>query len=240
MTTAIILAGGLGTRLRPIVSDVPKPMCSVAGQPFLELLMRHWVTKGVSEFILSIGYMASKIINHFGATIDGTPIEYIVEEQPIGTGGGLLRALSLYSSDAPALLLNGDTFFDVDLDELRRCHARKAAAVTLSLMRAPEAERYGSVTLGPDGSVHALSTQKAAQRAPANGGVYLLNAAQVSEGYEESEEVLSFETDILGQLLRRGASLGALVSDAPFIDIGVPEDYARAQILFAKSGVIAK
>ena len=240
MTTAIILAGGLGTRLRPIVSDVPKPMCSVAGQPFLELLMRHWVTRGVSQFILSIGYMASQIIDHFGTTIDGTPIEYIVEEQPLGTGGGLLRALSHYSSNAPVLLLNGDTFFDVDLDELHRCHARKAALVTFSLMPAPEAERYGSVTIDADGSVLALSTQKAAQMAPANGGVYLLNAAQVSKGYEHSEEVLSFETDILGQLLRQGAPLSAIISDAPFIDIGVPEDYARAQTLFAKPDVDAK
>ena len=120
MTTAIILAGGLGTRLRGTLPDLPKPMAPVAGRPFLAHQLDHWIAQGVVRFVLSVGYRAVAISNHFGDRYRGVPIDYVVEPAPLGTGGALALAATKLRSNEPALLLNGDTYFDVDFPRSRR------------------------------------------------------------------------------------------------------------------------
>lgn len=113
MITAIILAGGMGTRLRSAVPDLPKPMAPIHERPFLEHQMDYWIGQGVSRFIVSVGYMKEVIMDHFGASYRATPLTYAIEEEPLGTGGGLLLAAQGLSETF--LVLNGDTFFEVDL-----------------------------------------------------------------------------------------------------------------------------
>ena len=114
MPSAVILAGGLGTRLRSVVSDVPKPMAPVGGRPFLEYQLEYWINQGISRFVLSVGYRHEAITEHFGSRYKGVELEYAVEEQPLGTGGGLLLAAEKLKQDTPFLLLNKDTYFKTD------------------------------------------------------------------------------------------------------------------------------
>ena len=115
MTTAIILAGGLGTRLRSTVPDLPKPMAPIAGRPFLAHQMDHWIGQGVSRFVLSVGYRHEAISSHFGRRFHGAAIDYVVETSPLGTGGAVKLATAGLPRDEYTLLLNGDTYFDVPL-----------------------------------------------------------------------------------------------------------------------------
>lgn len=140
MVTAIILAGGLGTRLRKSVPDLPKPMAPIKGHPFLEYQMEYWGEQGVDRFILSVGYRYQTISDHFGATYQGIPIHYAVEPTPLGTGGGLLHAAE--GMTEPFLVLNGDAFFEVKLEELKDFHAGRESEWTLALFRTSKIGRY--------------------------------------------------------------------------------------------------
>src|SRR2546425_12065025 len=118
LNEAIVLAGGLGTRLRSVVADVPKPMAPIGGRPFLEYLFDHWIGQGIRRFTLSVGYRHETITGHFGNAYRGVALRYVVEEAPLGTGGALLRTLGAFPGEAPVLLLNGDTYFPVDVERL--------------------------------------------------------------------------------------------------------------------------
>src|SRR5262245_49936719 len=120
---AIVLAGGLGTRLRATIGDIPKPLAPVRGRPFLEYLLAYWIGQGVTSFILSVGYRSEMITGHFGASFRGAAIDYAVEDRPLGTGGGLLLATTRLAADDPFLVLNGDTYFEVPLAALLKFHA---------------------------------------------------------------------------------------------------------------------
>ena len=132
MSTAIILAGGLGTRLRSVVRGAPKPMAPIDGKPFLQYQLDYWIAKGIDNFVFSVGYKHEVILDFFGEKYLGAPITYSVEETPMGTGGGFLLALKMVVEDL-VLLLNGDTFFDVDFEQLKALHVAKRAAVTFSM-----------------------------------------------------------------------------------------------------------
>ena len=118
MTSAIILAGGLGTRLRGVVPDLPKPMAPIGGRPFLEYQLDYWINQGVSQFVLSVGYLHGAIVDHFGDRYKGAKLDYVIEKTPLGTGGGFLLAAEKLGKNDPFLLLNGDTYFAVDLKKL--------------------------------------------------------------------------------------------------------------------------
>jgi D-glycero-alpha-D-manno-heptose 1-phosphate guanylyltransferase len=154
---AIILAGGLGTRLRQTVPDVPKPMAPIRGRPFLEYQIAYWANQGIERFVLSVGYRHEIIEQHFGWCYGSTKIDYAVEATPLGTGGGLLVAMSKIRSNGPWLVLNGDTFFEVKLDELAHFHADKRAEVTLSLHAIADNTRYTGVELTGDQRIARLS-----------------------------------------------------------------------------------
>jgi D-glycero-alpha-D-manno-heptose 1-phosphate guanylyltransferase len=222
---AVVLAGGLGTRLRTAVPDLPKPMAPVAGRPFLAWLLDRWIAQGVRRFVLSVGYRAAAIRSHFGTSYGGAEIAYALEHSPLGTGGGMLLAAAQVPGNEPFLLLNGDTLLDVELRPLAEFHARRAADVTIALIPNSQEGRYGGVQVDPQGRITGFGMERA--RA-ANGGVYLFNRS-VLQGLEAAlGKATSLENELLPALILRGAHVYGMESSGGFIDIGVPEDYARA------------
>jgi D-glycero-alpha-D-manno-heptose 1-phosphate guanylyltransferase len=224
---AIILAGGLGTRLRSAVPDVPKPMAPIRGRPFLEYLMTYWVSQGITRFVLSVGYRRQTIEEHFGQRYGAAEIDYAVEATPLGTGGGLIIAMSKMRSQGPWLVLNGDTFFEVNRNELAQFHDERGADATLALHPVDDNRRYTGVELAADQRITQL-TSAAGGRRLVNGGVYLLGAALLAGLPYRAGDRVSLETEILENALLRHKRLYGMVSPGAFIDIGVPDDYARA------------
>jgi len=223
---AIVLAGGLGTRLRAAVPDLPKPMAPVNGRPFLEHQLDYWAQQGVTRFILSVGYRHDAVTSHFGTVFHGIPVVHVVEDQPLGTGGGLLLAAGSLAAPGPFLILNGDTYFEVALELLRASHAAHGADLTLSLFRSPQQGRYTGLIIGEAGEV--LSLNAGEKGGLANGGVYLMERGFFEGGPWRPSSRVSLEEDILPTALRTGKRLFGLECPGRFLDIGVPEDYARA------------
>lgn len=211
-----MLAGGLGTRLRAVVSDVPKPMAPIDGRPFLEWLLDYWIDQGVRRAILAVGYMHEVIERHFGGSYRGCEIAYSVEQEPLGTGGGLLHALGMVRSSV-FLVLNGDTYFAIPLEALRHFHAEKESDITLSLFRSDN-PRYTGVAVATDGHVTGF-----AGKGLANGGVFLFRRDALKTS--ASPAACSLEKDLLAGFKGR---LYARAFDAPFIDIGLPDDWRAA------------
>ncbi|MDX9690683.1 MAG: nucleotidyltransferase family protein [Alphaproteobacteria bacterium] len=233
MTEAIILAGGLGTRLREVVADLPKPMAPVRGEPFLAHLMRYWKGQGVTHFVLSISYLREKIIEAFGDSFEGIPITYAIEDTPLGTGGGLLISVAQLKTEAPFLLLNGDTYFDVKLGELSAFHTEKKSDWTFSLFKPEEAGRYLSIPLDADGKILDLKPETKEAGGYANGGVYMINPQILAPcGYQEGDK-LSLEDDLLPVLQRQNRLFYGRLHKGTFIDIGIPHDYSRADSVLA-------
>jgi D-glycero-alpha-D-manno-heptose 1-phosphate guanylyltransferase len=222
---ALILAGGAGTRLQSVVSDVPKPMARVRGRPFLEYLVAQVVRAGVEEVVLLVGYLGDVIERHFGdGARFGVRISYSREREPLGTGGALKLAEAQLIGDR-WLVLNGDSIFDISLGELIARHIDHPAAATLALAHVPDSSRYGSVTVAADGTVTAF-VEKSDTAAPdrINGGLYMIERSVLQR--IPVDRPASFEREVLPQLVGRG--LRGEQFDGYFIDIGVPADYARA------------
>jgi len=224
--TAIILAGGLGTRLRSTVPNLPKPMAPVNNRPFLEYLMTYWMSQGVSNFILSVGYKYEIIIDHFGFSWKGVPIQYEVEKTPLGTGGGLLRAAN--GIEAPFLVLNGDTFFEVDLKKMEQFHYENNADWTFALFKTIEDGRYMGLDLSSKGRVNSIRISNNYQERLANGGVYLIDPNLLEKYQKNSSSKVSIEDDIFPYLNKLGARIFGFKQSGSFIDIGIPEDYRLA------------
>ena len=234
MTVAVILAGGLGTRLRSAVPDLPKPMADVRGRPFLEYLLSYWTNQGISKFLISVGYKRESIINYFGRSFRGVPIEYIEEQKPLGTGGGLLLASRRLNQ--PFILLNGDTFFDVQLHELVDFHRSKGSKWSFSLFRANEGNRYGCVKLDSDSRIWSLDTAKSDVGELANGGVYIVEPHAINPEKFTVGKKYSLEDDVIPALLESDVPIYGLESRAKFVDIGVPADYFRATDILPQLG----
>ena len=233
MTTAIILAGGLGTRLRSVLPDLPKPMAPVNGRPFLEYLMDYWIRQGIDNFILSVGYMKDVIIEHFGSLYRSVPISYSIEDSPLGTGGGLLVA-SRNQTD-PFLVLNGDTFFEVPLSNLMGFHKENAAVCSLSLFRAGNDQRFGGIVIDESNRIISFDAGKSVSGTLANGGVYLFSPSLMSRTSFVAGDVCSLETEFIPELLKLGVEVHGSEFPGRFIDIGVPSDLARAHTFFANN-----
>lgn len=227
---AIVLAGGLGTRLRSVISDLPKPMAPVNGKPFLHYLFLYLHRQGVTDVVLSVGYKHETIRDYFGEVYDRIRIRYAVEEEPLGTGGGIAQAMSMLDSDA--IVLNGDTFFDINLATLYKFHQRHDADISLALKRMYDFDRYGTVDIGNQDRVLQFQEKQHRSEGLINGGVYILNrdlfqkTAELEDG--ELPRKFSFEKDILEKHLLPLHYHGCEF-DNYFIDIGIPEDYSRVQ-----------
>ncbi len=222
-TTAIVLAGGLGTRLRAAVPDLPKPMAPINGRPFLEHLMDYWMAQGITRFILSVGYKHDAISGHFGNTYKGCAIAYSVEETPMGTGGGLLMAMQKLPDTAPFLLLNGDTYFAVPLPALAQFYNNNKADWAFSLFETTDTQRYMGMDVAADGRIKALKATEGAT-AKANGGVYMVNPQALKTPLGR----YSLEADMFPALMAEDSRFYGIVFSGTFIDIGVPADYKRA------------
>ena len=227
ISTAIVLAGGLGTRLKGVLKGLPKPMAPIRDRPFLEYQMDFWIDQGISRFILSVGYLNQTISSHFGDSYRSVQINYVQENTPLGTGGGLLMAAKNLTE--PFLLLNGDTFFEVDLNDLYLFHNKHNAEWTMSLFRSKDLDRYMGVDLEDNGEILSLQSGGNELTLLANGGVYLVNPSALKKLNYKPYTKSSLENDLLPKFISLGGGLYGLESSGKFIDIGVPEDYYRAQ-----------
>ena len=227
VTTAIILAGGLGTRLKKVVPDLPTPMALIRERPFLEYQMDFWIGQGITKFVLSVGYLNHIIIDHFGDSYHTVPIDYFVEDEPLGTGGALLMAAQ--GLKETFLVLNGDTFFEVDLNNLIEFHKKQKSELTLSLFKSNQLRRYMGVDLKDNGEILSLQSEGNELTLLANGGVYLVNPSALKRLNYKPYTKSSLENDLLPKFISLGGGLYGLESSGKFIDIGVPEDYYRAQ-----------
>ncbi len=233
MTAAVVLAGGLGTRLRSVVADRPKPMAEVAGRPFLEHLMAYWAKQGIKKFILSVGYRADLIKEHFGHSFEGSEVEYVCETEPMGTGGALLLCKEHISLTESFLLLNGDTFFAVDLQSLKGLAKQIDADWVLSLFQARDRNRYLAIRTNDLGYISfdgGENSEWDGQLTWANGGVYLVNPRALKT-FTVSRTSLSLESELFAKCVDQGQVFCGFRSDSTFVDIGIPEDYARAQTM---------
>lgn len=221
---AIVLAGGLGTRLAARLQGLPKAMAPVGGRPFLEVLLRQLERSGVTRVLLSVGYLRAAIEEHFGSTFAAMSLDYAVEETPLGTGGAIRKALAMAKEDT-VLVLNGDTFLDADYAEMMRFHRDRGAAITIAVTRQANIARYGGVIIGQD---QIIGFEEKGLSGPGwiNAGAYALSS-NFSWPLELGER-FSFEEDFLTPQI---ASLkpAAFQVNGFFLDIGMPEDYDRAQ-----------
>lgn len=223
---AVLLTGGLGTRLRSVINDRPKPLAPVAGRPFLEYVVRELAASGIRELVFAVGYRGEMIQEAFGdGSRLGVRISYAFEETLLGTGGAVRNAAP-FLTDPYFFVLNGDTFYRMDYGALSRLRGERELDLALVLRRVEDISRYGEAVL-EDGRL-ARFNEKTGERRPGtiNGGVYLMSRALLDE---IPPGKVSLEQDLIPAWMREGRRLGGMVSDGYFIDIGVPEDYFRFQ-----------
>jgi D-glycero-alpha-D-manno-heptose 1-phosphate guanylyltransferase len=222
---AIILAGGLGTRLRSAVPDLPKCMAPVNGRPFIAYVIDYFRQAGIEKFIFALGYKSEHFENFLGSMLPAGNFQLSVEQEPLGTGGAI-RLACTRTTEQHVLVLNGDTFFGIRLDELAAAHQGHHAHCTLCLKPMQDFDRYGVVELDGDQRISSFREKQFYHSGLINGGVYALDATQfLQEGLPEK---FSFEKDYLEKMYTSRRLFG-LAQDDYFIDIGIPEDYERAQ-----------
>jgi D-glycero-alpha-D-manno-heptose 1-phosphate guanylyltransferase len=220
----IILAGGLGTRLRSAVPDLPKCMAPVAGKPFLSYVIDHLRKQGIEKFIFSLGYKHEVIQDFLNTAYADCNKQYVIEEEPLGTGGAIQFACR-QATEKHVLTLNGDTMFSIQLAELTAFHQQHQAHCTLALKPMQHFDRYGVVELQENGAIKSFKEKQFYESGLINGGIYALQVdAFLKEGLPAK---FSFEKDYLEQFYTVRPMFG-IVQDAYFIDIGIPEDFERA------------
>jgi D-glycero-alpha-D-manno-heptose 1-phosphate guanylyltransferase len=227
---AIVLAGGLGTRLREAVPDLPKCMAPVAGRPFLFYVINHLRSQGVEKFIFSLGYMHETIENYLTAQFPTLNYQCSIEEEPLGTGGAIQLACAK-ATEKNVLVVNGDTLFKGNLHDAALFHTNNMAECTLLLKPMKNFERYGVVETDRDKLITSFKEKQQYAEGNINAGVYILNVPKFLD--EEFPDKFSFEKDYLETLYSQRRIYG-LVQDEYFIDIGIPEDYAKAQTELSK------
>jgi len=222
---AIILAGGLGTRLRESVPDLPKCMAPVAGRPFLFHVINYLRSQGVEKFIFSLGYKHELIEDYLSTQFSTLSYQCVIEDEPLGTGGAILLACTK-AAEKNIVFTNGDTLFKIDLHKATMFHNHNNAECTLLLKPMTRFDRYGVVELDEEQLVNSFKEKQFYETGNINGGVYLLNKDKFLD--EEFPAKFSFEKHYLEKFypVRR---IYGLVQDNYFIDIGIPEDYNRAQ-----------
>lgn len=228
---AIVLVGGLGTRLRPLTETVPKPMVDVAGRPFLEYVLDTLVDEGISRVCLAVGYKAEVVEQHFGSVYRGIPLIYSHEDTPLGTGGAIIRALDFVQGES-ILIVNGDTLFRVNLNDMLEKHDDSHANLTIAVKHMNNFARYGNVILNDRGLVTDFEEKKPKADGFINGGVYILNRMCILE--IPLPEKFSFERDFMERYCTE-LEINSYKSDGYFIDIGIPEDLERAHVEFREN-----
>lgn len=233
--TGVILAGGLGSRLRPAVSDRPKPIAAINGRPFLDYQVAQLAAAGIREAILCVGYQAQAIVEALGPTQHGVNLRYLRDWPLRGTGGALRNVLSVVNASR-LLVVNGDSYSTADLQRFAAAHAKAPdARCTMLLSWRDDRSDCGGVTIDDDNRITAFH-EKRADAGPGyvNAGAYLLDRTVLAE--IPANRVVSLERQVLPNLVGHG--LYGWVDDAPFIDIGTPENYRRAQRFMSKDAAL--
>lgn len=221
---AIILAGGLGTRLSSVVPSIPKPMAPISGKPFLELLLESLYKKGFNSIILSVGHLSQKIISHFGNRYKGMTITYVVEKIPLGTGGAIREALKKASQDH-IYIFNGDTFVDFDVDGSERLWNEVHSPLIIG-SKVSDVGRYGKLLVDGE-KIIGFSEKNQTGPGIINAGCYLISVGLACQFPKKKK--FSFESDFLSQNISVNEYY-LYLAKGKFIDIGIPEDYLRAQV----------
>ncbi|HKI46728.1 MAG TPA: nucleotidyltransferase family protein [Balneolales bacterium] len=221
----IILAGGLGTRLRSELPDTPKVMAPVAGRPFLYYVLKWLGKNNATRIILSLGYKSEVVIDWCSTFENEKELVYSIESEPLGTGGAITQAIQKAVNDE-VFIVNGDTLFNVDLDSMMSSHQNYDAELTLALKPMEYFDRYGTVIIDESMKVRGFEEKGPHNEGLINGGVYLINR-DCFNGLRLPEK-FSFETNFLESYFNQ-ISMYGFVQDTYFIDIGIPDDYRRAQ-----------
>lgn len=225
VTEAIILAGGLGTRLRDAVPDLPKCMAPVNGHPFIAYVIKKLQSQGISRFIFSLGYRSEAFTRFINEILPEGSYELVVEKEPLGTGGAIRFAMN-HAVTEDIVVVNGDSIFATDITAQYDLHNQRKSACTLALKPMKDFDRYGVVEMDPDQRIVHFREKQAYSKGLINGGVYIINKAQFTA--ISFPEKFSFETEYLQKYYKEELIYG-IEQEGYFIDIGIPEDYQRAQ-----------
>ena len=225
---AIILAGGLGTRLQGVIGSWPKCMADINGRPFLAYLFEYLAQQQCTRVILSLGYRHEVITEWLQTHTLPFIVDYVIEPEPMGTGGGILMAMKLATEEI-VTVLNGDTFFNIGLNELTAFHKSNNAITSLALKEMHDFERYGVVITDKNGRITSFEEKQFRKTGMINGGIYTISRTDfLCKGLPDK---CSFEHDYLQQYAGEGAIYG-MACMGYFIDIGIPEDYDQAKVDF--------
>jgi D-glycero-alpha-D-manno-heptose 1-phosphate guanylyltransferase len=224
VSECIILAGGLGTRLRTAVPDLPKVMAPVAGKPFIHHIILYLQSSGIKRFILSLGHMHEVVETYTRSAFPGLDVVFSIESEPLGTGGAIQLAIQHVQGEN-AIVVNGDTLYKADLPKVSAFHEATNAACTLTLKPMQNFERYGVVEVDERGSVTSFKEKKFYEKGLINGGIYVINKSSLLSLNLPAK--FSFEKDYLEQYIHKQKIYG-LTDENYFIDIGIPEDFEKA------------
>ncbi len=222
---AIVLAGGLGTRLQAMLPDIAKCMAPVNGKPFLTYVLDYLIIQDISKVILSVGFRKEHIINCFGDKYSSLSIDYTIENEPLGTGGAIKLAMNQVNG-RNAFVINGDTYFVPDLKQMQETHEKCSADITIAVKQISETGRYGTVIIDKNGAITDFR-----EKDPnigfglINGGIYLINN-KVLDNF--TEDKFSLENDVFKKSCK-SLKMQAFQTDSFFLDMGIPDDYAKAQ-----------
>lgn len=222
---AIILAGGLGTRLRSVIGEIPKPMADINGKPFLEYFLDYLIMQGIEKICLSVGYNHQIIQNYFKNGYKTIEIIYSIEDEPLGTGGAVKKAINLIEDDN-IFIFNGDTFFNINLKELYKFHVLNNSILTIAMKHIKDNINYGSIVIDNKNKITNFKEKIISKNKLINGGIYLLNKNKfITFGLPDK---FSFEKDFLEKVYATHPVYG-LEYESYFIDIGIPDNYERAK-----------
>jgi D-glycero-alpha-D-manno-heptose 1-phosphate guanylyltransferase len=228
--TAAILAGGLGTRLRSVVSDKPKVLAEVCGRAFIEYLLDQLADAGIREVVVCSGYMGEKLEERLGDRYKSLNISYSREDKPLGTGGALRLALPCLKSDT-VLVMNGDSYIDVDIGEYAEWFSAQDSDTAIVLTQVPDTSRYGAVQIDRHGKIRAFKEKKrSCGRGWINAGVYLMKRDLIA--YIPAERTIFLEKELFPRLT--DGQISGFCCQGRFIDIGTPQSYAEAESFFGE------
>jgi len=235
--TAAILAGGLGTRLQPVLPGTAKTVAQVAGRPFIDYLLRQLVRSGAGRIVMCTGFQSNQVQTQVGDAFDGVPVLYSQEPNPMGTGGAVALAWHRFSGPEGWLVTNGDSYLDLDIPGLIAAHRASGCALTLAILKVADAARYGTVEWSPETRKVLSFREKSAETGQAatpawiNGGVYFFEPQCLNT--LSPDRPLSLEKEVFPHWVERGTNVYP-VESGRFIDIGTPESYQSAQLFFSQ------
>ncbi len=224
----IILAGGLGTRLRTTIGEIPKCLAIVAEKPFLYYQIEYLLSQGISSFIFSLGFKSEMVIKYIQSEYPELNSQFSIESEPLGTGGAIKKAIGLTKKDQ-VLVVNGDTYFEIDLNQLFQKAIGNNYPFTIALFRVSKNTRYGFVTITKDNQITHFNEKEEAVDVLVNSGFYLIDKNQIS--FLDFQDKFSLEKSFFEHAIKKQL-IYSIEYDAKFIDIGIPQDYEVAQTFF--------